>query len=370
MNSHSQASFTGAKHSHIPESYKVIKKLGEGAWGAVYRCLKPETNEEVAVKTTLKEPYNLKYEVRTNTKTEKLDEKHMHLDDIRVVIQQLAVALDGLKTVGLIHADLKMDNVMLVDHIKQPLRVKIIDFGMSFFRKRAKTGSVHQNVEGRAPELVFGLPFSESIDIWSLGCMMGTMLLFMLFFEGKSEYKALQNIITVLGPPPQRLLDAGLYTDDFFKKDRNSWTLKTPEEFKEGESDSQSDSEVLFEWKPLDEMMKYRPYLGDDPDDLRDCHPFITRSSASRSHSGPSTHGEHLQPAVPLNVPAVPSGDVTIQEIGKSPESSTIPCSAGMPQRGSLLMASSSTLSSQGALPAGHTLDQAPMGNIYHQLCL
>ena len=34
-----------------------------------------------------------------------------------------------LKNLGLIHADLKPENIMLVDPVRQPFRVKVIDFG-------------------------------------------------------------------------------------------------------------------------------------------------------------------------------------------------------------------------------------------------
>lgn len=42
---------------------------------------------------------------------------------------QVATALMKLKSLGLIHADLKPENIMLVDPIRQPYRVKVIDFG-------------------------------------------------------------------------------------------------------------------------------------------------------------------------------------------------------------------------------------------------
>ncbi len=40
---------------------------------------------------------------------------------------QLATALNHLKAVEIIHADLKLENVMLVDHVREPYRVKVID---------------------------------------------------------------------------------------------------------------------------------------------------------------------------------------------------------------------------------------------------
>ena len=44
-------------------------------------------------------------------------------------VPQVATALRKLKSLGLIHADLKPENIMLVDPSRQPYRVKVIDFG-------------------------------------------------------------------------------------------------------------------------------------------------------------------------------------------------------------------------------------------------
>ncbi len=42
---------------------------------------------------------------------------------IRPILQQVAMALKKLKSLGLIHADLKPENIMLVDPVRQPFRV-------------------------------------------------------------------------------------------------------------------------------------------------------------------------------------------------------------------------------------------------------
>uniref|UniRef100_A0A672J0B7 Protein kinase domain-containing protein n=1 Tax=Salarias fasciatus TaxID=181472 RepID=A0A672J0B7_SALFA len=304
-NTHIPGPSAGAKHSYIPKSYKVIEQIGKGEHCVVYRCLKRETNEEVAVRQISRQKYyfikalmakkldeanivkfygelyvdgvlSLEYELLDISLIDWLVSKNefILLDEIRVIIKQLTVALDGLKRAGVIHADLKMDNIMLVDRIKRPLRVKIIDFGLSLITKQAITGDIHQITRLRAPELLFGLPFSEPIDIWSLGCLMGEMLCYLLFFKGHSAYETLQNIIGVLGPPPQHLLDAGLYTQYFFKKDRDSWTLKTPKE------DCVDLIKAMLRWDAKERIT---------PDGILK-HPFITRSSASWTHSSPSTH--------------------------------------------------------------------------------
>lgn len=51
---------------------------------------------------------------------------------------QLATAFQALKGIGLIHADLKPDNIMIVDPEQQPLRVKLIDFGLAKLTKPCK----------------------------------------------------------------------------------------------------------------------------------------------------------------------------------------------------------------------------------------
>lgn len=51
------------------------------------------------------------------------------LRHIRPILQQVATALMKLKSLGLIHADLKPENIMLVDPVRHPYRVKVIDFG-------------------------------------------------------------------------------------------------------------------------------------------------------------------------------------------------------------------------------------------------
>ena len=40
----------------------------------------------------------------------------------------------------------------------------------------------------RAPELFLGLPVTEALDMWSLGCMVVNGMLFRDLFRGKTEY--------------------------------------------------------------------------------------------------------------------------------------------------------------------------------------
>ena len=54
----------------------------------------------------------------------------------------------------------------------------------------------------RAPELIFGATdYTTAIDVWSLGCVFGELLLGQPLFPGESGVDQLVEIIKVLGTP-------------------------------------------------------------------------------------------------------------------------------------------------------------------------
>ncbi|XP_042259730.1 homeodomain-interacting protein kinase 1-like isoform X2 [Thunnus maccoyii] len=95
----------------------------------------------------------------------------MRLQDVRTIIQQMAVAFDALKSIGVIHTDVRTNNIMLVDRVR-PFRVKLIGFDMAIPSHKAEKSRVDHGSFYRAPEIMLGLPFSEAINMWSLGCVM------------------------------------------------------------------------------------------------------------------------------------------------------------------------------------------------------
>ena len=51
----------------------------------------------------------------------------------------------------------------------------------------------------RAPEVILGLKYTNKIDSWSLGCIVGEFYLGLPIFPGNSEYDQMKRIIDVLG---------------------------------------------------------------------------------------------------------------------------------------------------------------------------
>ena len=84
----------------------------------------------------------------------------------------------------------------------------------------------------RAPEVLLGLPYCESIDMWSLGCVLAELYLGWPLYPGASEYDQLRYITQTQGPFPDHLLTAAAKTDRFYRRigidafGRTLWRLK------------------------------------------------------------------------------------------------------------------------------------------------
>ncbi|XP_029363958.1 homeodomain-interacting protein kinase 1-like [Echeneis naucrates] len=209
--------------------YQVQSILGEGTFGKVAKCTRVDDSKTVAIKMVKKrndqaEKANAEvvileklkslnadkcnivqwYQVFNNNgyiclEFELLDKslfdfmkerffRPLFLSEIRPIIKQLANALEHLKSIRLIHADLKLENVMLVNHTQQPYRVKVIDFGLACEASNAKVCSYIQSRPYRSPEIILGLPFTEAIDMWSLGCIAAALYIGTLLYPGNSSY--------------------------------------------------------------------------------------------------------------------------------------------------------------------------------------
>ena len=85
-------------------------------------------------------------------------------------------------------ADLK-ENIMLVDPVRQPYRVKVMDFGSTSYVANVVCNSYVQTRYCRSTEIILGLPFTEDIDMWSLGCG-GRAVTWLVLCPGYDEYKS------------------------------------------------------------------------------------------------------------------------------------------------------------------------------------
>ncbi|KAI1230938.1 hypothetical protein IHE44_0008373 [Lamprotornis superbus] len=236
----------------MTNSYEVLEFLGRGTFGQVAKCWKRSTKEIVAIKILKNHPSyarqgQIEVSILSRLSSENADEYNfvrsyecfqhknhtclvfemleqnlydflkqnkfspLPLKYIRPILQQVATALMKLKSLGLIHADLKPENIMLVDPARQPYRVKVIDFGSASHVSKAVCSTYLQSRYYRAPEIILGLPFCEAIDMWSLGCVIAELFLGWPLYPGASEYdQYLINTITSIQTPEEHELETGI----------------------------------------------------------------------------------------------------------------------------------------------------------------
>ncbi|KAJ0398990.1 hypothetical protein P43SY_003595 [Pythium insidiosum] len=105
----------------------------------------------------------------------------MSLDEIRQMTVQLCGALSFLHDQGVIHADLKPENVVRAAGPTTQRQIKLVDFGNCIERAQIPLyeeddalgrGFDIQTLTYRAPEVAAGLSIAPAMDLWSLGCVL------------------------------------------------------------------------------------------------------------------------------------------------------------------------------------------------------
>ncbi|XP_020576649.1 casein kinase II subunit alpha-2-like [Phalaenopsis equestris] len=119
--------------------------------------------------------------------------------DIRYYIYELLKALDYCHSQGIMHRDVKPQNVM-IDHEHRKLR--LIDWGLAEFYHPGKEYNVRvASRYFKGPELLVDFQhYDYSLDMWSLGCMFASMIFRKdPFFYGVGNNDQLVKISKVLG---------------------------------------------------------------------------------------------------------------------------------------------------------------------------
>eukprot|EP00095_Tigriopus_kingsejongensis_P007074 maker-scaffold912_size81766-snap-gene-0.15 protein:Tk07074 transcript:maker-scaffold912_size81766-snap-gene-0.15-mRNA-1 annotation:"hypothetical protein DAPPUDRAFT_223674" len=169
--------------SHVVEwgnqdDFQLVRKLGRGKYSEVFESINVTNNEKCVVKTL--KPTLTDY-------------------DIRYYLYELLKALDYCHSMGIMHRDVKPHNVM-IDHENRKLR--LIDWGLAEFYHPGQEYNVRvASRYFKGPELLVDYQmYDYSLDMWSLGCMLASMIFRKEpFFHGHDNYDQLVRIAKVLG---------------------------------------------------------------------------------------------------------------------------------------------------------------------------
>eukprot|EP01010_Urceolus_cornutus_P002593 NODE_332_length_1774_cov_276.678261_g269_i0.p1 GENE.NODE_332_length_1774_cov_276.678261_g269_i0~~NODE_332_length_1774_cov_276.678261_g269_i0.p1 ORF type:complete len:382 (-),score=96.82 NODE_332_length_1774_cov_276.678261_g269_i0:627-1712(-) len=229
---------------HVLRKYEVLQKLGKGAYGIVWKAIDKKSKETVALKKCFDAFQNSTDAQRTfreimflqslrhdnivrllnvlradNDKDVYIIFEYMEtdlhaviraniLEDIhkQFIVYQLLKSLKFLHSAELLHRDIKPSNLLL----NSECHMKLCDFGLA--RSIASLES-EQAVKPvltdyiatrwyRAPEILLGsTKYTKGIDTWSVGCIIGELLVGKPLFPGTSTMNQLERIVAVTGPP-------------------------------------------------------------------------------------------------------------------------------------------------------------------------
>uniref|UniRef100_A0A669DV71 non-specific serine/threonine protein kinase n=2 Tax=Oreochromis TaxID=8139 RepID=A0A669DV71_ORENI len=186
--------------SHVVEwgnqdDYQLVRKLGRGKYSEVFEAINITNNEKVVVK------------ILKPVKKKKIKREIKILENLRggpniislLDIVKDPVALDYCHSMGIMHRDVKPHNVM-IDHEHRKLR--LIDWGLAEFYHPNQEYNVRvASRYFKGPELLVDYQmYDYSLDMWSLGCMLASMIFRKEpFFHGHDNYDQLVRIAKVLG---------------------------------------------------------------------------------------------------------------------------------------------------------------------------
>ncbi|XP_010556408.1 PREDICTED: serine/threonine-protein kinase prpf4B-like [Tarenaya hassleriana] len=180
----------------------------------------------------------------------------LKLSAVRVYAKQLFIALKHLRNCGVLHCDIKPDN-MLVNEGKNVL--KLCDFGNAMFAGKNEVTPYLVSRFYRAPEIILGLTYDHPLDIWSVGCCLYELYSGKVLFPGPTNNDMLRLHMELKGPFPKKMLRKGAFTEQHFDQDLNFHA--TEEDTVTGKTIKR----MIVNVKPKDIGSIIKGYAGEDP---------------------------------------------------------------------------------------------------------
>ena len=137
----------------------------------------------------------------------------INVHGVRSFATQMLSALRHMKNCGVVHADIKPDNV-LVNATHDVL--KVCDFGSAMFDGDNELTPYLQSRFYRAPEVILGLAYSHPMDLWSVGCCLYELYTGRVAFQGRSNNEMMKLFIETKGPVPRKMLRKAAFRENHY----------------------------------------------------------------------------------------------------------------------------------------------------------
>ena len=230
---------------HIKKRFILQKKVGQGAYGVVFKAIDKKTKEQVALKKLFGAFQDEVDSQRTFREVMLLQELNGHDNIIRLlnvikaendldlylifdymeadlfnviranilqdihkkfIIYQILKAIKFIHSADIIHRDLKPSNIF----INSDCHVKLGDFGLA--RTLGHNPHINTMVTEyvatrwyRAPEMILAAQnYGKPIDMWSVGCILYELLVGTPLLPGKSTKDMMKMMFSVTGFPDRK----------------------------------------------------------------------------------------------------------------------------------------------------------------------
>ena len=217
------------------ERYKILKEVGNGTFGVVYKATNIATGEMCAIKRMKKKFHNwdeclslreikslrkfnnpsivkLKEVFRVNDELhlvfEFMEENVYELikdrttplpeSQIRSIISQVLQGLAYMHKHGFFHRDLKPENLMISGQV-----CKITDFGLAReIRSKPPFTDYVSTRWYRAPEILLrSTSYNSPVDLFAVGCIMAELYMIKPLAPGTNESDQMFKFCSILGTP-------------------------------------------------------------------------------------------------------------------------------------------------------------------------
>jgi len=113
------------------------------------------------------------------------------------ITYQILKGLECIHSKNIIHTDLKLDNILIINDIEnikynKDINIKICDFGTSHLTTDKCNFNVG-TIDYSAPECIIGLPYGTGIDIWATGCIVFEIITGVCLFDYTRYYEDAEN---------------------------------------------------------------------------------------------------------------------------------------------------------------------------------